>query len=57
MSSVQGNGGGSPGGNVDEAIAKFQKAQEDATAKSLKVSTQMTEINGNANAIKKISPG
>ncbi|KQT60024.1 hypothetical protein ASG54_08510 [Aureimonas sp. Leaf460] len=50
-------GGGSPGGNVDSSIQQFQKAQEEATAKSLQVSTKMTEINGNANSIKKISPG
>lgn len=48
---------GSSSGGVDGAIASFKAAQDEATAKSLKVATDITKINGEANAIKKISPG
>lgn len=41
---------------VSSAIASFKAAQDEATAKSLKVATEVTKINGEANAIKKISP-
>ena len=42
---------------VSGAIAEFKAAQDEATAKSLKVATEITKINGEANAIKKIGPG
>ncbi len=51
-----GGAGGAGGGKVDAAIAKYEKAQEDASAKSMAVATKVTEINGIHNAIKKISP-
>lgn len=41
---------------VDGAIASFKAAQDEATVKSLKVATEITKINGEANAIKKIGP-
>ncbi|MGG7518147.1 hypothetical protein ACQ3G6_09710 [Allorhizobium undicola] len=42
---------------VSSAISQFKAAQNEATAQSLQVATEMTKINGVANAIKKISPG
>ncbi|MDQ0456396.1 hypothetical protein [Rhizobium paknamense] len=42
---------------VSSAISQFKSAQNEATEQSLKVATEITKINGVANAIKKISPG
>lgn len=42
---------------VQGAIADFKAAQDEATQKSLQVATEITKINGEANATKKISPG
>lgn len=51
------SGASGSSGGIDGAIASFKAAQDEATAKSLKVATDITKINGEANAIKKISPG
>lgn len=54
--------GGSPSagsggsGSVDGAIAEYKKAQEESSAQSMRVATEVTRINGVFNAIKKISP-
>lgn len=56
MASSGGAGGAGGSGKVDAAIGKYQKAQEDASARSMEVATKVTEINGIHNAIKKISP-
>ncbi|MGL4727466.1 MAG: hypothetical protein ACRCWO_01805 [Bosea sp. (in: a-proteobacteria)] len=48
---------GGVSGAVGEAIASYKAAAEDAQIKSLNVATQVTEINGDKNAITKISPG
>ena len=42
---------------VSSAISAFKAAQNEATEQSLKVATEITKINGVANAIKKIGPG
>ncbi|MGY5810014.1 hypothetical protein ACXHXG_20155 [Rhizobium sp. LEGMi198b] len=42
---------------VSSAISAFKSAQNEATAQSLQVATEITKINGVANAIKKIGPG
>lgn len=42
---------------IESAISKFKDAQNKATEQSLTVATKITEINGVANAIKKIGPG
>ncbi|MGH0263926.1 MULTISPECIES: hypothetical protein [Sinorhizobium] len=42
---------------VSSAISSFKAAQNEATAQSLKVATEVTKINGVASAIKKIGPG
>jgi hypothetical protein len=44
-------------GAVATAIADYKAAAEEAQVKSLQVATQVTEINGDKNAITKISPG
>ncbi|MGO7133551.1 hypothetical protein AB9E06_22125 [Rhizobium leguminosarum] len=41
---------------ITDAISKFKSAQNEATAQSLQVATELTKINGVANAIKKIGP-
>ncbi|MFD1745608.1 hypothetical protein ACFSE1_09070 [Rhizobium helianthi] len=48
--------GGSGSGSVDSAIAEYKKAQEESSAQSMRVATEVTRINGVFNAIKKISP-
>jgi hypothetical protein len=45
------------GGAVGEAIAAYKAAAEEAQIKSLSVATEVTRINGDKNAITKISPG
>jgi hypothetical protein len=42
---------------ISSAISSFKEAQNDATKQSLQVATEITKINGVANAIKKIGPG
>ncbi|ANL49801.1 hypothetical protein AMC87_PC00100 (plasmid) [Rhizobium phaseoli] len=42
---------------IGSAISAFKSAQNEATAQSLQVATEITKINGVANAIKKIGPG
>ncbi len=42
---------------VDSAISAYKAAADEAAAKSLKVATEVTKINGETGAIKKISPG
>lgn len=42
---------------ISSAISAFKSAQNEATEQSLKVATEITKINGVANAIKKIGPG
>ncbi|MFW8584016.1 hypothetical protein ACOJBM_00870 [Rhizobium beringeri] len=44
------------GAGINSAIASFKSAQNEATAQSLQVATEITKINGVANAIKKIGP-
>lgn len=41
---------------ITSAISAFKSAQNEATAQSLQVATELTKINGVANAIKKIGP-
>jgi hypothetical protein len=48
---------GSVGGAVGAAIADYKAAAEEAQIKSLAVATEVTKINGDKNAITKISPG
>jgi hypothetical protein len=47
-------GGNSPA--MDAAIERFKGVQEEATMKKLNIACDITEINGEANAIKAISP-
>ncbi len=44
-------------GAVADAIASYKAAAEEAQIKSLNVATEVTKINGDKNAITKISPG
>jgi hypothetical protein len=44
-------------GAVASAIADYKAAAEEAQIKSLQVATEVTKINGDKNAISKISPG
>ncbi|MGL4727465.1 MAG: hypothetical protein ACRCWO_01800 [Bosea sp. (in: a-proteobacteria)] len=48
---------GGVGGAVGAAIAEYKAAAEEAQIKSLAVATEVTKINGDKNAITKISPG
>ncbi|MBP2236271.1 hypothetical protein J2Z31_002785 [Sinorhizobium kostiense] len=43
-------------GGISSAISSFKAAQNEATAQSLQVATEITKINGVANATKKIGP-
>jgi hypothetical protein len=44
-------------GAVGTAISDYKAAAEEAQIKSLSVATDVTEINGDKNAVSKISPG
>jgi hypothetical protein len=48
---------GGVSGAVADAIANYKAAAEEAQIKSLNVATEVTKINGDKNAITKISPG
>jgi hypothetical protein len=42
--------------DLDSAIASYKAAADEAAAKSIKTAVVITQINGEANAIKKINP-
>lgn len=56
MASSSGGSSSTSSGSVDSSIAEYKQAQQEASAESMKVATQVTRINGVYNAIKKISP-